>query len=126
MFKMKRTIQRYHAALCRYEDQLMKKDRLLTESENLLSYMRKRVADAEERIDALARENRRLSENADVDEDLNAELFREYTAMLRKYRDYEELQDENYRLWVENTLLKAELLKFDPPKAAAIAGKSRR
>lgn len=126
MFKMKRTIQRYHAALCRYEDQLMKKDRLLTESENLLSYMRKRVADAEERIDALARENRRLSENADVDEDLNAELFREYTAMLRKYKDYEELQDENYRLWVENTLLKAELLKFDPPKAAAIAGKSRR
>ena len=126
MFKMKRTIQRYHAALCRYEDQLLKKDRLLKESEDLLSYMRKRVSEAEERIDALARENKRQAENADVDEDLNAELFREYTAMLRKYKDYEELQDENYRLWVENTLLKAELLKFDPPKAAAIAGKSRR
>ena len=54
------------------------------------------------------------------------ELYGEYTTMVRQQRDYEALRDENYRLWVENTLLKAELLKFDPPKAAAIAGKSRR
>ena len=126
MFKMKRTIQRYHAALCRYEDQLMKKDRLLKESEDLLSYMRKRVADAEERIDALARENKRQAEIVDADESMMDDLWIDYRKMIEEHKDFEALRDENYRLWVENTLLKAELLKFDPPKAAAIAGKSRR
>ena len=126
MFKTRRQVKRYHAALCRYEEQLMLKDRLIQSSEDLLSYMRKRLSEAEDRNDALARENTRLRENEEIDRNLNDELFGEWKVMERTCRDYEDLRDENYRLWVENTLLKAELLKFDPPRAAAIAGKSRR
>ena len=123
MFKMKRTIQRYHAALCRYEDQLMKKDRLLTESENLLSYMRKRLNDAEARIDALARENRRLSENADTDSDLVDMLYADNLDLMKQGRKVEDLEQENDKLWVENILLKAELLKIAPEKAREIGNR---
>lgn len=126
LFRKTRELKRYHAALCRYEDLLMRKDSLLKEAEDMLSMIRQQMSVVEECNETLTRENKRLADNQDTDRDLLDELYGEYTTMVRQQRDYEALRDENYRLWVENTLLKAELLKFDPPKAAAIAGKSRR
>lgn len=126
MWNTRKKLRRYEAACRGYEDRLLKIEHLHHSGEQLLSMMRRDLAKVEDINDALVRENKRLAEIVDADESMMDDLWIDYRKMIEEHKDFEALRDENYRLWVENTLLKAELLKFDPPKAAAIAGKSRR
>lgn len=120
MFDTRRKLRRYEAACFHYEDQLMKKNKMLKETEDLLSYVRQLNENLQECNDALTSENRRLAENADLDSDMMDEMYAEYTNMLRKDREHEKLVEENDRLWTENILLKAELLKLAPEKLKEI------
>ena len=121
MFEKRRRLRQQYAALCHYEDEIMRKDRVIREASVTLQEADRMQRVLEECNDALAKENKRLADNADLDQDMMTEMYTEYKDMLRKYRDYQELADENYRLWVENSLLRGALSRLAPRQAAEIA-----
>ena len=121
MFAKDRTIKRQQAALYHYETQELRHLRLIHESEGMLQHALAENKIIQECNEALARENKRLSENADLDEDMMTEMYTEYTEAMRERRQLQALEDENYRLWVENALLLGALAELAPERAAAIA-----
>lgn len=124
LFDTRRQMRRLSATCFHYEDQLMKKNTQIRETEELLRDLRGLLEVTEECNDALARENLRISENKDFDKDLMEWMYAENNEAVRKMADVARLEDENYRLWVENTLLKAELAVCRPERAYEI-GRSR-
>lgn len=121
MFEKSRTIRRQYAALCHYEDQLRKKSNLIHETEGILQHAMDEIKALEARNEALASENRRLSENRDLDEDMMNEMYADYREMYKRQREFETLADENYRLWAENAILLGALVARDTEIAAEIA-----
>ena len=123
-FDSRRQARRLHATCCHYEDQLMHKNTQIRQTEELLKEMRTLLENADEINNYLASENKRISENADVDSDMMNEMFIEYRDAMRRLRELEKLEEENYKLWTENTLLRAELTLCRPDRAYEI-GRTR-
>ena len=123
MWNTRKKLRRYEAACRGYEDRLLKIEHLHHSGEQLLSLMRRDLAKVEDINDALVRENRRLSENADTDSDLVDMLYADNLDLMKQGRKVEDLEQENDKLWVENILLKAELLKLAPEKAREIGNR---
>ena len=117
MFDARKKARRYEAACRGYEDRLLKLEHLHYGGEQLLSLMRKDLAEVEAANEALVRENKRLAEIVDTDESMMDDLWLDYHKMIEEYKEFEALKDENTKLWVENVMMKAELLKLAPERA---------
>lgn len=124
LFDTRRQMRRLSATCCHYEDQLVKKNRTIHDLEELLRDLRNLLQVTEECNEALASENQRIAENKDFDRDLMEWMYAENNEAVRKLADVAKLEDENYRLWVENTLLRAQLAACHPERAYEI-GRSR-
>ncbi len=122
MFNRARKMRTMEAAIIHYEDELLKKNRLLHNCGRTMEAVENVNKVLEECNDALSKENARMAANRDEDADLVQELWAEYRVMLRQHREVETLRDENYRLWVENAILRGTLARLDPKAAAEIAG----
>lgn len=122
-FDRVRRLRTLQAAVMHYQDEIAKKDRVLRSCGETIQQAERMQRVLEECNDALAAENRRIGENRDLDEDMMSEMWGEYKAMLREIEDIRKLREENYRLWVENAILRGELASTRPEKAAEIAGR---
>jgi protein subunit release factor A len=123
MFGKARKIRWLEKSLMMMENRVMEKEKELYDLTQRLAQLHQLMDVVQECNDALARETRRLADNADTDDDLMNEMYSEYMAMMREHRDYSALKDENTRLWVENALLLGEVATRDPWKALEISNR---